>query len=156
MTIGRTVIAFAAAIGLAAVAQASDSCKYQGASFSDGATTCQAGTQFRCDDGDWKSLAVACPSKEEPRCDFNGSSFSAGSASCQSGVQYRCDGGSWKSLNVACSPDQIAAPRVAPPQPLRTCMLEGSTVSHASTVCKSGTMYECDDGDWRNLGTPCK
>ena len=150
-------IGVAMTMGLATAAQASHrSCNYKGAAYSDGATACQAGTQFRCDDGEWASLSVACSDKDSAKsCDFGGTTYSAGSASCQSGVQYRCENGTWKDLAVACQPDIVAAPRVQP-APLRTCMMEGSTVASSSTVCKSGEMYMCEDGQWRNLGTACR
>lgn len=133
---------------------AGDTCSYNGNSFSEGSTTCQSGTQFRCDDGEWESLSIACSGKDPSKaCDYNGTSYSTGSASCQAGMQFRCENGTWKTLALACPPDVAAAPRPAP----KTCMLEGgSTVSTASTVCRSGSMYMCDDGEWRNLGTPCK
>jgi hypothetical protein len=151
-------VAAALTLGVAVAAQAGNrECHYNGSSFSNGATACQAGTQFRCDDGEWESLSVACGAKDTgaKSCDYGGKTYSAGSASCQSGVQFRCENGMWNDLAVACSPDVVAAPRVQP-APLRTCMMEGSTVASSSTVCKSGEMYMCEDGQWRNLGTPCR
>jgi hypothetical protein len=155
-TFAKLLLGAALTVGTATIALAkNDSCNYQGTVYSHGAAVCQAGTQFRCDDGDWKSLAVACSSPEGKACDFNGSTYESGSTSCQGGTQYRCDSGLWKNIGGLCSPDQIAAPRVINPGG-RTCMLDGSTVSSKSTVCKSGVMYACDDGDWRNLGMPCR
>lgn len=152
-----TIIAAAATLGLVAAAHAGDACSYEGSAFSDGATVCQAGTQFRCADGEWESLAVACPKVGAANgCDFNGNQYSSGSTSCQAGSQFRCDAGTWKGLGVACPPVAGDAPRMAEPSAMRNCMLDGSTVSHTSTVCKSGVMYACDNGEWRNLGTPCK
>lgn len=145
------------ALSLAGAAHAKDKCSYQGTAFSEGATSCQSGVEYRCDDGEWKSLSVPCPKdKMSSRdCDLNGNTYAAGSSSCQSGMKYRCDDGKWNSLETACVAGD--APRVAPiPAVGKTCMLDGSTVSHASTVCKSGTMFACDNGEWRNLGTPCQ
>lgn len=145
----------------AAAASAAESCSYTGTQYSDGATVCQEGTQFRCDDGDWKSLAINCAAKDvaapaPTSCEYKGTSFSSGAASCQSGTQYRCEAGSWRSMGSACPPEQVAAPRVIPPSG-RTCMMEGgSTVASGSTVCRSGVMFACEDGDWRNIGTPCQ
>jgi len=142
-------------VGTATCAVAkNDACRFEGTAYSHGATVCQSGTQFRCDDGDWKSLALACTAKDLNACDFNGSSYASGAISCQAGTQYRCDAGNWRNIGGVCQPD-LAAPRVIEPVG-RTCMLEGSTVSSKSTVCKSGIMYACDDGDWRNLGVPCR
>jgi len=148
------------ALSFAPAAHARSTCSYQGTSYSEGATACQAGIQYRCDDGDWKSLSVPCPKDKVSAkdCDLNGNTFAMGSSSCQSGMKYRCDDGKWISLETACVAGD--APRVAPVVPIppvgKTCMLDGSTVSHASTVCKSGTMFACDNGEWRNLGTPCQ
>jgi hypothetical protein len=156
MKVWKIGMGAALALGLAAPVVASDSCQYQGTKYSEGSTTCQSGSQYRCDDGEWKSLGVGCPAKETKACDFEGSAFSSGTTSCQAGVKYRCEDGNWRSLETACAADQGTMPHVVAAPGARTCMLEGSTVSNASTVCKSGTMYVCDDGDWRNLGTPCR
>ena len=69
-------------------------CKYKGSTYSHGSAVCQTGSQYRCDDGQWTGLAIACaenPPIGAKSCAFNGNSYSAGSASCQSGTQYRCD-----------------------------------------------------------------
>lgn len=83
-------------------------CSYEDATYSDGSSACQAGAQYRCDDGQWKGSGSACP--EHPAtaakgCDLNGDSYSSGSASCQAGAQYRCDDGAWKNLALACGSD---------------------------------------------------
>src|SRR5262249_25857048 len=132
-----------------------DSCRFEGTTYSHGSTACQSGTQFRCDDGDWKTLGVACPAGNPSTCTYNGTAYSLGSSSCQSGTEYRCDGGKWTSLALARPPEPVAPPRVVP-APLKPCRMEGSPVSHASTVCRSGVMFMCDDGDWKNLGTACR
>ncbi len=147
------------ALSFAGAAGAHGKCSYQGTAYSEGATACQSGVQYRCDDGEWKSLSVQCPKEKVSSldCELNGNKYAAGSSSCQSGMKYRCDTGKWISLDTACVAGD--APRVAPvPVPAigKTCMLDGSTVSHASTVCKSGTMFMCDNGEWRNIGTPCQ
>ena len=152
------VLAAGVALGLGSAAHAGDkSCTYDGTMFSDGSTTCQAGVQFRCDDGDWDSLGVTCPKGDAPKsCEYDGRSYSSGSASCQSGTQYRCESGDWRSLGVSCPREAADAPRVIPPV-ARTCMMDGgSTVASGSTVCRSGVMFACDDGSWRNLGAPCQ
>jgi hypothetical protein len=154
--IGKTTLMVGAAVLWGGVAFAGDVCRYGGSNYSHGSTACQSGTQFRCDDGEWISMSIACPEKQAKSCSFDGSNFSSGSASCQAGTQYRCTDGEWRSLGVACSAGD--APRIVvpvPPAP-RTCMLDGTTVASSSTVCKTGTTYLCDDGEWRNLGTPCK
>lgn len=35
------------------------------------------------------------------------------------------------------------------------CRYQGSTYSHGSTACQSGTQYRCDDGEWEGWGTAC-
>jgi hypothetical protein len=156
MTIRSVLIACAASAALAAPALARDGCRYNSIAYSDGASVCQAGTQYRCDDGEWQSLASHCTGDGgSPNCEYDGTSYSAGSTSCQAGTQYRCNDGTWKSLSVACA-GRAPLAGDAPPQPPRTCMLDGTTVASASTVCKQGVMFLCNDGDWRNLGTPCR
>lgn len=142
---------------LATAAFADTSCRYNGNSYSHGSSVCQSGTQYRCDDGEWNSLGVTCKGDGgAANCDYNGTGFSAGSTSCQSGTQYRCTNGQWTSLSVACGANPPSAGGDLAPNPPRTCMLAGTTVASASTVCKEGTTYLCNDGDWRNLGTPCR
>src|SRR5262249_61976433 len=41
-------------------AAAADDCLYKGTKYSEGAASCQTGIQFRCQDGEWKALGVAC------------------------------------------------------------------------------------------------
>ncbi len=145
-----------AALLFAGIAGADDSCNYQGTVYSPGAATCQSGMQYRCDDGEWKGLGVNCGEKHATAdtCSFDGRSFSIGSTSCQSGVQYRCEAGSWTNLGVTCT---VAGDQpLAPLPPARTCMYNGATVASSSTICKSGTTFLCDNGDWRNLGTACQ
>lgn len=157
-TITRFALAAGLTLGLAMAAAADDSCSYQGTAYSHGATVCQSGTQYRCNDGEWNSLAITCPDKEAGAkpCEYKGTSYSSGSASCQSGTQYRCESGSWSSLGAKCAPEPVAAPPVIPPS-TRNCMLDGgSTVASGSTVCRSGVMFACDAGEWRNIGTPCQ
>jgi hypothetical protein len=155
MKLRATLIGCLGTALLASAAFASTGCQYEGNAYSDGAKVCQTGTQYRCDGGEWKSLLVQCKADSSPpNCEYNGNNYSAGATSCQSGMQFRCTDGAWTNLSVACSPSAPVAdaPRGAP----HTCMLEGATVASASTVCKEGTTYLCNDGDWRNLGTPCR
>lgn len=136
-------------------AVAGDHCFYKGTMFSDGAAACQSGTQYRCNDGNWKSLSVACTDTPRPSrsCDYDGISFSTGSASCQAGSQFRCEDGSWRSLGMPCTVGDSPI-RVVPSG--RTCMYEGATVSNGSTICRSSSTFLCSDGEWVNLGTACR
>ena len=157
--IGMMAVAVLACHVVAAKADAG--CSFGGVGYSDGATTCQSGTQYRCDDGEWESLAIQCsppgPAASLKNCDYNGSTFSSGATSCQASTQYRCLDGIWKSLEVACAQPQPPVAGDAPRAvPSRTCMLDGTTVADSSTVCKAGVTFLCDDGAWRNVGTPCR
>ena len=35
-------------------------------------------------------------------------------------------------------------------------MYNNATVATNSTICRSGTTFLCDDGEWHNLGTACE
>jgi hypothetical protein len=134
-----------------------DGCKYKEATYSHGSTACQSGSQYRCDDGQWKGSGTACaenPPVATKGCNLNGNSYSTGSASCQSGTQYRCDDGAWRNLALACTAGSDVPAGVAPAG--RVCMYNGATVATQSTICKSGTTFLCEDGEWRNLGSACQ
>ena len=133
-----------------------DGCKYKETTYSHASAVCQSGSQYRCDDGQWKGLGIACadnPLVAPKSCGLDGSSYSPGSASCQSGTQDRCDDGVWKNLVVACKSGDIEA-RMAPDA--RPCTYSGATVATQSTICKAGTTFRCEDSEWRNLGTTCQ
>ena len=151
------VAAMAVAVLGVGSARASDHCFYRGTMFSDGAAACQAGTQYRCDDGDWKSLGVACKQEHafapSRSCEYEGIAYSTGSASCQEGSQFRCEDGSWRRLGMTCGVGD-APIRVIPSG--RTCMFDGATVAHNSTICRSGSTFLCSDGEWLNIGTQCR
>jgi hypothetical protein len=158
--IGRLLAAGALVTATCAVrpaAAADDPCFYKGTMFSDGATACQSGRQFKCDDGEWKHAgdtvcqdAIANPSKS---CEYAGVAYTTGSASCQEGTQYRCEDGSWRRLGMTC-PVADAPTRLVPSG--RTCMFDGATVANNSTICRSGSTFLCNDGQWTNLGTQCR
>jgi hypothetical protein len=134
-----------------------DDCNYRGTTYSNGAAVCQAGSQFRCDGGDWKGLGIACDADARDVakvCAFDGNSFSTGAVSCQSGTRYQCDDGVWTSLAVACPSAGDAPALVAPVK--RSCMYNDATVATESTICKSGITFRCEDGEWRNLGSACQ
>jgi hypothetical protein len=155
--IGRKAALFAlGAVLIAGPALGAAECTYKGTAYSHGSAACQSGTQYRCDDGQWSGLAIACTEGlpiSAKSCAFNGSSYSPGSASCQSGTQYRCDDGAWTSLAIACTGSGQIAARMAPVG--RTCMYNEATVATGSTMCRSGTTVRCEDGEWHNLGTTC-
>jgi len=132
-------------------------CTYKGATYSDGSGVCQSGSQYRCDDGRWQALSIACaehPSGTLNGCALNGTSYFPGSVSCQSNTEYRCIDGAWASLGLTCvHAAEVAAHRA--PAGL-TCMYDGTTVATESTICKAGVAFRCDDGTWSNLGTACQ
>jgi len=132
-------------------------CTYKEATYSNGSAACQSGRQYRCDDGQWKGLSIAC--SEEPQvalkaCVLSGTNYYHGSVSCLSNSQYRCDDGVWSSLGIAC----MGAPEAAMHRASvgRTCMYNGATVATESSICKSGVAFRCNDGEWSNLGTVCQ
>ena len=135
----------------------SDGCRYKDATYSHGSTACQSGTQYRCDDGQWKGWGTACtenPIAAAKGCDFDGDSYSPGSASCQSGTQYRCDDGAWRNLALACAGGADGGAEMVPGG--LTCTYNGATVATESTICRAGVTFRCEDGDWRNLGSACR
>jgi hypothetical protein len=153
----RAVLLALGAVLIAGPAFGDADCKYKGATYSHGSAVCQSGSQYRCDDGQWSGLAIACTESlpvGAKSCAFNGNSYSLGSASCQSGTQYRCDDGGWRSLTIACPSGAEGGARMLPTG--RTCMYNGATVATESTICKSGIAFRCEDGEWRNLGTTCQ
>lgn len=134
-----------------------DGCRHNDSTYSHGSTTCQSGTQYRCDDGQWKGWGTACaenPPVAGKSCDLDGNSYPAGSVSCQADTQYRCDDGAWRSLDRDCLGGSEAPARVAPAG--RSCLYNGVTVATQSSICKSGLTFRCEDGEWRNLGSACR
>jgi hypothetical protein len=139
-------------------AAANDSCLFRGTSYSDGAASCQMGAQYRCDDGKWKSIGVACPTaaptpSSPGACQFGGITFANGSASCQGGMQYMCEEGAWTRLDTSC-PLADSPVRVLPEG--RTCIFDDAVVAHNSTVCRRGRTYLCSNGEWVSIGTKCR
>ncbi len=134
-----------------------DECTYKGTKFSEGSASCQAGVQFRCNDGEWKSVGVACSDQPvaaaQPNCQFGGVTYPNGTASCQQGNQFRCDNGAWAATNVAC-PAADSPIKVLPQG--RGCSFNDAPVAHNTAICKAGTTYLCSDGDWVILGTKCR
>jgi hypothetical protein len=134
-----------------------DACFFQGSMYSDGGRSCQAGRQFKCDDGEWKKEDKDCQPERNARmsksCEFGDVSYGTGSAKCDHGTQYRCEDGTWRKLDATC-PVGDAPMRVMPSG--RECMFDGATVAHNSTICRSGSTYACSNGEWVNLGTECR
>lgn len=157
---GMLAFAFGTLALLACAAPAAagdDNCFYKGTMYSEGATSCQTGKTFKCDDGKWEDTDKTCqesqPMRTSKACEFGGVSYSTGSAKCQDGTQYRCEDGEWHRLDETC-PVADAPMRIVPSG--KTCMYEGATVAHNSTICRSGSTFLCNDGEWTNLGTLCR
>ena len=150
-----------AAIGMLAGfgtrAAAGDSCFYKGTMYSQGSASCQSGMEYRCDEGEWAASETPCKVGNiviSKSCQYDGISFSTGAASCQSGTQHRCEDGVWRSIGVACTAAGDSPIKVVPSG--KTCMFDGATVASNSTICRSGSTYVCNDGEWINLGTLCR
>jgi hypothetical protein len=138
-------------------AHAGDPCFFSGSMYSDGGASCQAGREYRCDDGEWLSTMNSCKTGikviASRTCDYSGIAFSTGSASCQNGTQFRCEDGSWRTLGVPCTVGDSPI-KIIPTG--STCMFSGATVASGSTICQSGSTFLCNDGSWANLGTLCR
>lgn len=67
-------LTIACAMGLALVlgapdrnARAGDICTYEGERYSEGSVSCQAGTRYKCDDGEWESKDERCTTAKADR-----------------------------------------------------------------------------------------
>lgn len=151
-----TIAALGASL-LALPAWADENCAYRGSTYSHGSAICQSGSQYRCNNSQWKVLGIVC-AVDSPTamagCSYDGVEFSPGASTCQSGSQYRCDGGAWWSLAVGCNSAVQALPR--PASSALTCLYNGATLADQSSICNAGVTFRCGDGEWHNLGTPCR
>lgn len=80
-------------------------CTYGAQGYSMGATVCQSGTQFRCENGAWRNLGVPCgvaPPAADRTCMYAGATVASGSSICRDGISYRCSDGAWINLQTAC------------------------------------------------------
>ncbi|HVO25019.1 MAG TPA: hypothetical protein VMW56_15460 [Candidatus Margulisiibacteriota bacterium] len=84
-------------------------CSYDGQGYSDGASLCQSGTQYRCARGTWRSLGSACVadgatlSRWLRTCQLGDATVASGSLVCRSGTTFRCADGEWLNVGTACS-----------------------------------------------------
>jgi hypothetical protein len=150
--LGGALLAF----GVQNAAAEHDDCTYKGTKYSEGSSACQTGQQFRCDDGEWKGLGVACsdnPARTAANCQYGGMTFPSGTSSCQAGNQFLCENGTWAGTNVVC-PVADSPVKVVPQG--RGCTFNDTPVNHNSAICKGGTTYLCSDGEWVILGTKCR
>lgn len=85
-------------------------CEFAGISFASGSASCNAGKQYRCENGRWSSLDLPCPVGDAPLpalphgdvCSYGGATVASSSAICQSGTTFLCNNGQWISLGTAC------------------------------------------------------
>jgi len=153
-----------AAIGLACLlggttrmAIAGENCFFKGTMYSHGAASCQSGSQYRCDEGEWTASGMPCKSDTvavSRTCQHDNIVFSSGAASCQAGTQFRCEDGEWTSLGTTCK--VLSSNTVRPTTGGDTCMYQGATVASSSTICKDSSTFLCNNGEWVNLGTLCR
>jgi hypothetical protein len=88
----------------------SKSCEAGGITYSTGAASCQAGTQFRCEDGAWRTLGMPCSVGDSPirivpsgrTCMFNDATVATNSTLCRNGLTYLCNDGEWTNLGTLC------------------------------------------------------
>jgi hypothetical protein len=84
-------------------------CSYNEQRYSEGASLCQSGAQYRCDRGTWRSLGLACGSDKATTflpartCLFGGASMANGSSICRRGSTLRCVDGEWVNVGTECS-----------------------------------------------------
>jgi hypothetical protein len=84
-------------------------CSYNGQGYAEGAITCQAGYQYRCDEGTWRSAGTACgfdgatSSRGLRNCMVGGVSVASGSSVCRDGTTFQCVNGEWVNAWTACS-----------------------------------------------------
>jgi hypothetical protein len=90
---------------------AATTCTYAGQPYSAGAAICQAGSQYRCNLGQWQNLGTPCDADAkqlnvpvgEPRsCVVGGATVANGSGICRDGSTLRCEDGTWINTQVAC------------------------------------------------------
>jgi hypothetical protein len=85
-------------------------CQFGGLSYATGAASCQAGAQYRCEDGAWRSLGTTCPIGDSPAqpapegktCMYEGATVAHRSAICRSGTTFFCNDGGWVNVGTAC------------------------------------------------------
>jgi hypothetical protein len=97
--------------GYSAPAAPSTSCTYAGQPYSAGSAICQAGSQYRCNLGQWQNLGSACtadaksvnlPPSEPRACIVGGATVANGSGICRDGSTLRCEDGTWINTQIAC------------------------------------------------------
>lgn len=123
MSMGRNLLVAIAAAGVMGCAahRASTTepglelrgCEFAGGQFASGVATCQAGTQYRCEDGSWNNLGTLCtttasdvPIKVAPAaggsCMLEGATVGDSSTICRSGTTLLCKQNAWVNLGTAC------------------------------------------------------
>jgi len=101
------------------------------------------------------ALLAASTARADDSCVYDGKTYSDGGQACQSGSVFRCDDGKWKAAGGPCPASMGTAAPAAAPGGTRTSMYENATVASGSSICKAGTVFRCDDGEWSNLGKAC-
>jgi hypothetical protein len=95
---------------LAASSLPAGNCEFSGVSFASGSASCNAGVQYRCDNGRWSSLDKTCTAASTPyqltpsgsECTYHGATVASSSAICQSGTTFLCNNGQWINLGTLC------------------------------------------------------
>lgn len=125
-------------------------CAHGGKSHRSGATLCQAGAQYRCENNSWRNLGVACEIRDDRSCSLDGTLYSDGAARCENGVRFVCEDGRWGYRDGGCGAHVTTARLPA------TCMLDGATLADTSSICRDGVTFRCANGTWINVGTACR
>ncbi|HWP65921.1 MAG TPA: hypothetical protein VNO26_08425 [Candidatus Limnocylindria bacterium] len=86
-------------------------CSYDGITYSTGSASCQGGTQYRCEDGTWRSIDRPCTVmgantvKIDPdgdTCLYEGAALATGSTICKTETTFFCNHGQWVNLGPVC------------------------------------------------------
>lgn len=85
---------------------APETCARDGRTYFSGALLCQGGSEFRCEQGDWRNLGTACSIEHTASgtqsCTFGRASVAEGSSICLNGTTFRCASGEWVDLGAPC------------------------------------------------------
>ncbi len=87
-------------------------CYFRDQTYTSGAAICQSGTQYRCDDSQWRSLGIACelsntrdlnaPTRAPRDCTVGDATVTNGAGICRDGSTVRCNDGAWVDTRTAC------------------------------------------------------
>lgn len=125
-------------------------CSYGGQNYSEGSAVCQAGSQYRCEQGAWRNLGTACGGTAGAPCESDGLDYADGSSRCVRNVSFLCENGQWRNVGTHCRSDSGTTASRAP-----SCLLGGATLANGSFICRDGQTMRCNSGAWVSVGKAC-